>query len=53
MYNNKLFKILQQKEMSDQYVPDDQRDAVLDKLLQIPENKVNFNQSIIQITGLL
>lgn len=26
--------------MSDQYVPDDERDAILDRLLQIPENKV-------------
>lgn len=26
--------------MSDQYVPDDERDAILERLLQIPENKV-------------
>jgi len=28
--------------MSDQYVPDDERDAILDRLAQIPENKVRF-----------
>ena len=26
--------------MSDQYVPDEERDAILDRLAQIPENKV-------------
>lgn len=29
--------------MSDQYVPDDERDAILDRLAQIPENKVCFD----------
>lgn len=26
--------------MADQYMPDDERDAVLDKLISLPENKV-------------
>lgn len=28
--------------MSDQYVPDEERDAILDKLLQNPDNKVTL-----------
>lgn len=29
--------------MSDQYVADDERDAILDRLLTIPDNKVSLN----------
>lgn len=32
--------------MSDQYVADDERDAILDRLLTIPENKVSLPHSV-------